>query len=278
MDIFFFYVTVHYDDLNDSGNYSKSNTSRSSYSDISDDSADDENTDGEFDDDINSANEDSGTSDANTENSRNSSALSGDSADDKNPDGEIDDDIDSANEDADTSAAHTENGRNSSVLSADSADDKNADGQIDDDIDCANEEFDFGINFSNQDADTSAAHTENSRDCHQLVLDSNEESIVIVDQGLANQLKPHQRNGIQFMWNHCMTGDVGSGCILAHCMGLGKSMQVVAFIHTVFSNCTHIRKVLIISPRNVTSNWMNEFDKWLKYCGKNKDLLKYNFR
>lgn len=64
----------------------------------------------------------------------------------------------------------------------------------------------------------------------QLVLDfdeATEDVIITVDRKLVQQLKLHQIKGVKFMFDNCFesckraTVDTGSGCILAHCMGLG---------------------------------------------------------
>jgi len=66
--------------------------------------------------------------------------------------------------------------------------------------------------------------------------------VVAVDNDIVQQLKPHQVKGIQFMWDACFESverlktHPGSGCILAHCMGLGKSLQVVTLAHTVLTH------------------------------------------
>lgn len=41
-----------------------------------------------------------------------------------------------------------------------------------------------------------------------------------VDENLVSILKPHQKDGVAFMWNALFREN--HGCILAHCMGLGK--------------------------------------------------------
>lgn len=52
-----------------------------------------------------------------------------------------------------------------------------------------------------------------------------------VDEKLVQELKPHQKDGIQFMWNACFEScnkictSMGGGCILAHCMGRGRSLR-----------------------------------------------------
>ena len=52
------------------------------------------------------------------------------------------------------------------------------------------------------------------------------------------------------------------GCILAHDMGLGKSLQVVALLHTYHAYYLGKRSVLVV-PVNVVHNWIDEFNAWL---------------
>lgn len=54
-----------------------------------------------------------------------------------------------------------------------------------------------------------------------------EASPAMVDKMLTRWLRPHQREGVQFMFD-CVTGMKGydgAGCILADDMGLGKTLQ-----------------------------------------------------
>lgn len=65
------------------------------------------------------------------------------------------------------------------------------------------------------------------------------EPLVEVDKTLVKKLKPHQGKGVKFMWDACFESlkrinsksGQGSGCILAHCMGLGKTFQVKRLIN-----------------------------------------------
>nr|XP_033802235.1 transcriptional regulator ATRX isoform X1 [Geotrypetes seraphini] len=106
----------------------------------------------------------------------------------------------------------------------------------------------------------------------KLVLDEDEETkepLVQVHRNMVTKLKPHQVDGVQFMWDCCcesskkLKRESGSGCILAHCMGLGKTLQVVAFLHTVLL-CEKLdfSTALVVCPLNTVLNWTNEFEKW----------------
>ncbi|KAJ6663223.1 hypothetical protein lerEdw1_010359 [Lerista edwardsae] len=106
----------------------------------------------------------------------------------------------------------------------------------------------------------------------KLVLDEDEETkepLVQVHRNIVTKLKPHQVDGVQFMWDCCCESlkktkkSAGSGCILAHCMGLGKTLQVVSFLHTVLlCDKLDFRTALVVCPLNTALNWMNEFEKW----------------
>lgn len=120
----------------------------------------------------------------------------------------------------------------------------------------------------------------------ELILDFDEETkqpLLKVDNGLMKKLKPHQVNGVKFMWDACFETikdckeKPGSGCILAHCMGLGKTMQVVTLSHTLLTNseATNIERVLVISPLSTLNNWAREFVHWMNFA-KNKNVEVYD--
>ncbi|CAF0965593.1 unnamed protein product [Adineta steineri] len=110
----------------------------------------------------------------------------------------------------------------------------------------------------------------------RLILELDEktnEPLIEVSSKLVQQLKPHQCDGIRFLWNNVFESidaiknkkHDGNGCILAHCMGLGKTLQVISFIHTIFNydKITNVRHCLVLCPINAALNWSNEFEYWL---------------
>ena len=95
------------------------------------------------------------------------------------------------------------------------------------------------------------------------------EKPVYLRNSLACAVKPHQIGGIRFMFDNIIESvdnyepDGGFGCILAHSMGLGKTIQTIALIDLFLSN-TPGRTALICAPVNTLLNWEAEFKKWLK--------------
>ncbi|KAF3926902.1 hypothetical protein ABW20_dc0105328 [Dactylellina cionopaga] len=94
---------------------------------------------------------------------------------------------------------------------------------------------------------------------------------VVVDPTLSRHLRPHQREGVAFLYEAVMgmRPYEGRGAILADEMGLGKTLQTIALLWTLLKqNPIHgqapvVKKAMIVCPVTLINNWKREFKKWL---------------
>lgn len=101
--------------------------------------------------------------------------------------------------------------------------------------------------------------------------DNDEQKIleVSVDGCLASMLRPHQREGVVFLYK-CIMGMNDPnfmGAILADEMGLGKTLQCISLIWTLLKQGPYgkpiLKRVLIVTPSSLCENWNKEFKRWL---------------
>lgn len=93
---------------------------------------------------------------------------------------------------------------------------------------------------------------------------------VVLDPSLARILRPHQVEGVKFMYR-CVTGMVeekANGCIMADEMGLGKTLQCITLMWTLLKQSpdagkSTIEKAIVVCPASLVKNWANELVKWL---------------
>ncbi|KAJ7372116.1 DNA repair and recombination protein rad54b [Desmophyllum pertusum] len=93
---------------------------------------------------------------------------------------------------------------------------------------------------------------------------------VVVDPHVSQHLRPHQRDGVMFLYE-CVMGlrnFNGNGAILADDMGLGKTLQCISLIWTLHKQGMYggnhsVKRTLIITPGSLVKNWSSEFRKWL---------------
>uniref|UniRef100_A0A224X7V6 DNA repair and recombination protein RAD54-like n=1 Tax=Panstrongylus lignarius TaxID=156445 RepID=A0A224X7V6_9HEMI len=104
----------------------------------------------------------------------------------------------------------------------------------------------------------------------QLHLDKEKQLVhIVVDPVLGDILRPHQREGVKFMYE-CVTGqriEGAYGCIMADEMGLGKTLQCITLMWTLLRQSPEakatIDKAIIVAPSSLVKNWANEIKKWL---------------
>lgn len=94
---------------------------------------------------------------------------------------------------------------------------------------------------------------------------------IVVDPCLARHMRPHQREGVKFLYE-CVEGRDKTrqdmrGTILADSMGLGKSLQSIALLWTLLKQGPtakpSIERAIIVCPASLVGNWSAELKKWL---------------
>lgn len=96
---------------------------------------------------------------------------------------------------------------------------------------------------------------------------------VEVHPDLMRHLKQHQHDGVHFLWNKLIrkpllynnNDHAVIGCILSQPSGLGKTVQVISFLHRVLTNgnLSDINTALILCLNDNIDHWMAEFSKWV---------------
>ncbi|KAL6765798.1 SNF2 family N-terminal domain-containing protein [Haematococcus lacustris] len=92
---------------------------------------------------------------------------------------------------------------------------------------------------------------------------------VVIDPYLGRHLRPHQVEGVQFMYD-CVMGlrsPAFTGCVLADEMGLGKTLQVITLAWTLLKQGPEGKpvasKVMVVTPATLCHNWAKEVKRWL---------------
>ncbi|KAF4764222.1 hypothetical protein HAV15_000847 [Penicillium sp. str.  len=103
-----------------------------------------------------------------------------------------------------------------------------------------------------------------------------QEPVIYLDPYIGKYVKEHQLSGIQFMFREIIQNNREEGCLLAHTMGLGKSMQVISLLVTITAagasqdpairdqipNELRVSKTLLLCPAALIQNWRDEFALW----------------
>lgn len=109
---------------------------------------------------------------------------------------------------------------------------------------------------------------------------------IFIEARIAKKMKSYQLEGVQFLWRELTSDpDEAQGCLLAHTMGLGKTMQSIALLRCVDTasqssseNITNqlpqdlqlgaernkrSLRFLIICPSSLLPNWLRELRDWV---------------
>lgn len=118
-----------------------------------------------------------------------------------------------------------------------------------------------------------------SQNMRFIINESKEDhqGFIYVPQNIAGHIKDHQISGVRFMWNQVvMNAKDRQGCLLAHTMGLGKTMQIITLLMTIADSAVSEdpsvssqipedlkqSKTLVLAPSGLVNNWEDEFIMW----------------
>ncbi|KAI8285179.1 hypothetical protein K4K60_001426 [Colletotrichum sp. SAR11_57] len=104
-----------------------------------------------------------------------------------------------------------------------------------------------------------------------------DQGLIYINEDIGRRIKDHQIQGVRFMWNQIICDPkVRQGCLLAHTMGLGKTMQVITLlvaiaesaqspdepINSQIPNDLRQSKTLVLCPSLLVDNWLDEMLMW----------------
>lgn len=115
-----------------------------------------------------------------------------------------------------------------------------------------------------------------TKEMRRLIINESKldgQGLIYVHEHIAPRIKDHQIDGVRFMWDQVTRG---TGCLLAHTMGLGKTMQVITLLTTIADAAKneditissqipeHLKqlKTLILCPPGILNNWIDELLLW----------------
>ncbi|PGH01216.1 hypothetical protein AJ79_07987 [Helicocarpus griseus UAMH5409] len=101
--------------------------------------------------------------------------------------------------------------------------------------------------------------------------------VIYLHRHIGARVKPHQLSGVQFMWRELIQDEKRQGCLLAHTMGLGKTMQVISLLVTIANAAAsddpevrkqipenlRISRTLVLCPSSLIENWWEELMMWM---------------
>ncbi|KAJ4141406.1 hypothetical protein NW768_000617 [Fusarium equiseti] len=117
-------------------------------------------------------------------------------------------------------------------------------------------------------------------DGNRIIINESKEDdqgLIYINEHIARSIKQHQVDGVRFIWNQIVRdASVRQGCLLAHTMGLGKTMQVITVLvalaeasesqdpSVVAQIPADLRnsRTLVLCPASLVDNWMDELLKW----------------
>ena len=122
---------------------------------------------------------------------------------------------------------------------------------------------------------------------------ADDQSFIYVHDRIAAKIKPHQIEGVRFMWSQIISqSNPRQGCLLAHTMGLGKTMQVITLLVAIaeaaqssdptvssqIPNGLREPKTLVLCPTGLADNWIDELFIWTPFVAPDRPLLGQFFK
>ncbi|EDO04955.1 hypothetical protein SS1G_07439 [Sclerotinia sclerotiorum 1980 UF-70] len=104
-----------------------------------------------------------------------------------------------------------------------------------------------------------------------------DQGYIYIDKEIGKRIKPHQLDGVRFIWNQITAdGKATQGCLLAHTMGLGKTMQTITIlvalaqaasskdesISSQVPESLRVSKTIVLCPPGLIANWVDELLTW----------------